>query len=825
MKNESTTKIVILIGYILLVVLAGIGILSIYGELRKISEVKTNIGNEEIITVSNVLAALYEADNNGRYIFPKSTPHQEYIQDSLIRKIRNDISTLKDRANDSLYILKLDSVEMLIELKQKNEEQIKLLMDSIINLPLKQRKVSTTVLSQKELDDLESVIRTRDMQIIDSTTVAVKKKSFFQKVSDLFNRNAQDSISLSTVQKKEMVDSIVPMKYTTDTIAQYVTDYVSERNHRYSILVSKLSIRQINMQNTNKVLLAKIDYILKSLEDKDVKIKQEIEESKDKVLADSAQIGYTISLAAVIVVIFFLTLTHQFLNKQIKYRKQLEASKARTESLLINKEQLMLAISHDIKAPLSSIIGFLEILSKVKLPEKEKYFLQNMQISSEQILELVNKLLDFHKLDSGKFTLNSINFVPYTFINDIYQSFVPIADSKSLKINLINEIDSSKICNSDPFRVKQIVNNLISNALKFTKKGSVSVNAKIEENETEQTLIISIKDTGIGISQEDMQCLFEQYERTERADVKETEGFGLGLAISQKLANLLKGNIIVESELGKGSTFTLKIPLNSAESKLDKTKQEAIGINGSKLNLLFVDDDKVLLNVYFEMLKQLGHEPKLCNSSLEALEQLQNDKFDIVFCDIQMPNMNGFELVERIRNATFFRAKEIPVIALSARSDVSLATYKDAGFTTFLPKPFSSQQLLAVINNLSINPKSNLSEEVNVENNMLSAGFSSLIAFAEDDKEAAKLILNTFIEENNDVVLKMKTLLLSNNWEAIQALAHKLLPRMRMIGDSEIVSILYSIEKGEQNTKKLNKVFSMIKKRNLEAFEFIETFA
>ena len=823
MKQESTIKIVILLGYILLVVLAGIGIFSIYGELRKISEVKMNAGSEEIITVSNVLATLYETDNNGRYSFSKLTPYQEHIQDSLINKIRSDISTLKEKANDSLYISKLDSVEILIDLKLKNEEQMKLLMDSIIKLPLDQRKTTTTVLSQKELTDIESVIRARDMQIIDSTIFVVKQKSFFQKVSDLFNKNARDSIALSTVQKREMVDSIVPIAYTTDTIAQYVTNYVSERNYRHSILMSKLSVRQFNMQNTNKVLLAKIDYILKSLEERDAKIQQEIKESKDKVLADSAQIGYTIALAAVIVVIFFLTLTHQFLNKQIKYRKQLEESKARTESLLINKEQLMLAISHDIKAPLSSIIGFIEIISKVKLPEKEKYFLQNMQISSEQILELVNKLLDFHKLDSGKFTLNSTNFAPYTFVNDIYQSFVPIADSKSLKIHLTNEINSSKIYNSDPFRIKQIINNLISNALKFTKKGSVQIHAKIEENQTAQRLIISVKDTGIGISQKDMQRLFEQYERAEQAEIKEIEGFGLGLAISQRLANLLKGSVFVTSELGKGSTFTLEIPLNSAELKTNKIEQKATDTNEQKLNLLFVDDDKVLLNVYFEMLKQLGHEPKLCNSSLEALDQLQNDKFDIVFCDIQMPDMNGFELVERIRNATFFRAKEIPVIALSARSDVSLATYKDAGFTNFLPKPFSSQQLLAVIDNLSVNPKSNLPETINMEDNMLSAGFSSLIVFAEEDKEAAKLILNTFIEENTDVVSKMKTMLLSNDWDAIQGLAHKLLPRMRMIGDSEIVAILYSIEKGEQNAEKLNTVFSMIEKRNLDAFEYIET--
>ena len=823
MRNESTTKVLILLGYILLVLLAGVGIFSIYGELRKISDVKMSVGSEEIITVSNVLATLYEVDNNGRYSFSEITPHQEYIQDSLIQKIKNDLLTLKEKADDSLYISKLDSVEVLIDLKQKNDKQMKILMDSIINLPLEQHKMTTTVLSQKELTDIESVIRTRDMQIIDSTTVVIKQKSFFQKVSDLFSRNAQDSISLNTVQKREMVDSIVPIAYTTDTIAQYVTGYVSKRNYRYSILLSKLSVRQFNMQSTNKVLLAKIDYILKSLEERDAKIQQEIEESKNKVLANSAQIGYTIALAAVIVVLFFLTLTYQFLNKQIKNRKQLEISKARTESLLTNKEQLMLAISHDIKAPLSSIIGFIEILSKVKLPEKEKYFLQNMQISSEQILELVNNLLDFHKLDLGKFTLNSTNFVPYTFVNDIFQSFVPIAESKSLKIHLTNEIDSSKIYNSDPFRIKQIANNLISNALKFTKKGSVHITAKIKDDKIGQKFIVSVKDTGIGISQEDMQRLFKQYERTEKAEVKEIEGFGLGLAISQRLANLLEGNVTVVSELGKGSTFTLEVPLNFAESKLDTAKHKIIGRNEQKLNLLFVDDDKVLLNVYFEMLKQLGYEPKLCNSSLEALDQLQNDKFDIVFCDIQMPDMNGFELVERIRNATFFRAKEIPVIALSARSDVSLATYKDAGFTTFLPKPFSSQQLLAVIDNLSVNSETNSLERINLENNMLSAGFSSLIAFAEEDKEAAKLILNTFIEENNDVVLKMKAMLLSNNWEKIQGLAHKLLPRMRMIGDSEIVAILYSIEKGEQNAEKLNAAFSMIEKRNLEAFEYIET--
>ncbi|MDR1585230.1 MAG: response regulator [Prevotellaceae bacterium] len=822
MKQESKTKALILAGYILVIILAGAGILTLYGELKKISEVSADTGSEEIITVSNVLSTLYEADNSGLYTFPPSARYPKCVYDSLMLKIKDDVFILKGKATDSVYLSKLDSVILLLDLKQRNENQMLLLMDSIMQLPVRQHQIMTTVLSQKDLSNIESVIRMRDMQIIDSTTLVVKKKSLLQKISDLFDRNAHDSISLNLVQKKEIVDSIVPIKFTTDTIAQYVTNYVSERNHRYSILVAKLSRRQFGLQQTNDVLLSKINYILKDLENKDAKAKQEIESSKKKVLADSAQISYLILIVTAFIVVFFVMLILQLINKQMKYQQELEVSKARTESLLVSKEQLMLAISHDIKAPLSSIIGFIEILSKVKLPEKEKYFIQNMQISSEQILELVNNLLDFHKLDSGKYMLNPINFSPYMFINDIYRSFVPVATFKSLKINLNNEIDSSKIYNSDPFRIKQIVNNLITNAIKFTREGSIDISAKIEKSKNREWFIVSVKDTGIGISQEDLKKLFERYKRAKHAESHRIEGFGLGLAISKKLANLLNGGIMVESKLDVGSTFTLKVPIFPAEAKSHKTQYEPDSINKEGLRLLLIDDDKVLLHVYSEMLKQLGYEVKMCYSSLKSLELLQNNKFDIVFCDIQMPDMNGFELVERIRNATFPKAKNIAVVALSARSDVSLTTYKEAGFTAFLPKPFTSQQLLSLIAEL-MDVENKALEKTEQKSNAGDSCFHSLIAFAEGDKDAAKLILNTFITENIQMLSKLEAALQSKDWITIQSLAHKLLPRMRMIEDKEIVSILYAVEKGEQSIEKLNAVLTMIENRNSEALKFIET--
>lgn len=817
MKQESKTKIFILLGYVLLAIVATIGVVALYGELQKIST-PDETSSKDIITASNVLATLYEAESNGKMIFSGRNIQHEKLRDSLITQVKNEIEILKRSSQDSFFISKLDSVEILLDLKYQNEKRMYLLMDSILKLPANQRR-TTTVLSEKDLSDIESVIRSRDMQIMDSTIVMVRQKSFIEKVADIFTRNSKDSISLSSTQKREMIDSLVPINHVRDTIAQYLTDYVFERNLRHSILTSKLSFRQFQMQATNEILLAKINYILQSLEDKDTMSRLKIEMSKKEVLSNSATIGYRVAIGALIIAVLFMALTLYLINKQIRYRKKLETSKSRTEMLLVSREHLMLAISHDIKAPLSSIIGFIELLSKTKLPDKEKYYLQNMQISSEQILELINNLLDFHKLDSGKHIVNSINFSPYLLVNDIYQSFIPIVKSKSIEIKLFNEISSLDIYNSDPFRIKQIINNLVSNAIKFTKEGYVDFSAKITKKGDKQWLIVSIKDTGVGISKEDLQRLFKQYERSRSADIQNIEGFGLGLAISKKLANNFGGDITVESELGVGSTFTLKIPIVPTKStpEVQKKISQNIG-NDSKLRLLFVDDDKVLLNIYFEMLKQMGYEPVLCDKSTKALDELQNNDFDIVFCDIQMPDMNGFELVERIRNAKFSRAKEIPVVALSARSDVSMGTYKEAGFTTFLPKPFTSQQLLSVIANLT-----GLLENKNIDNlNVKKASFNALIDFAEEDQKAARLILNTFVDENADTIFKMRTALNSNDWQTIKELAHKLLPRMRMINDSEIISILYNIENGEQDAEKLENAIKMIEKRNLEALDFID---
>ena len=226
-------------------------------------------------------------------------------------------------------------------------------------------------------------------------------------------------------------------------------------------------------------------------------------------------------------------------------------------------------ISHEIKAPLSSIIGHIELMSHDKVLPEDKEHLDNMRTSSEQILDLSNKLMDYHRLEQGKSKVNFVSFAPHRLMEDIYKSFIPLAGRKKLYIHSESDIKADLLFESDPFVITQILNNLINNAIKFTEKGGVSIHSLIDEK---NNLCVTIKDTGIGIRQEDVLKIFDEFERIGNVDdQRQVEGFGLGLPITKQLVDLLGGTIKLNSEPNKGTEFQLAVPLKEISEPAEKS--------------------------------------------------------------------------------------------------------------------------------------------------------------------------------------------------------------------------------------------------------------
>ena len=369
----------------------------------------------------------------------------------------------------------------------------------------------------------------------------------------------------------------------------------------------------------------------------------------------NANIIAGIAIGAVFLSAFFLILIMRDITRSNRYRRQLEEANKRAEDLLVAREKLMLAITHDFKAPLGSIMGYTELLSRLTEDERQRFYLDNMKSSSEHLLKLVSDLLDFHRLDLNKAEVNRIVFNPAQLFEEIRVCFEPLTAAKGLVLQCHIAPELSEKYISDPLRIQQIVNNLLSNAVKFTQQGKITLTVGYNASK----LTIAVADTGKGMASEDRERIFQEFTRLPGAQGE--EGFGLGLSIVHKLVLLLEGTIDVQSTLGKGSCFTVVLPLfpvgkSIVENKpfgsrikkpskdTDVSPEETDAVPVMKvIRVLLIDDDKIQLNLTAAMLKQHNIDAVCCEQLEELIEQLRSSTFDVLLTDIQMPAINGFD--------------------------------------------------------------------------------------------------------------------------------------------------------------------------------------
>ena len=461
----------------------------------------------------------------------------------------------------------------------------------------------------------------------------------------------------------------------------------------------------------------------------------------------------------------------------------------------------MLAITHDFKAPLGSIMGYADLLARLTVDERQRFYLDNMKTSSEHLLKLVVDLLDFHRLDLHKAEINRVTFYPARLLEEIRVSFEPLTSAKGLALycDISSGLETTYI--SDPLRLRQIINNLLSNAVKFTSQGSITLTARYESRK----LVISITDTGKGMDTADCERIFQEFTRLPGAQGE--EGFGLGLSIVRMLVQLLEGTIEVESELGKGSTFTLRIPIYPVTIDMKETIEttETSSVQKGKiapLHVLLIDDDRIQLTLTAAMLSQQGITSVCCLQMDELLDALRSAHFDVLLTDVQMPAINGFDLLKLLRASNISQAQTIPIIAVTARSDMKSEEFIAHGFAGCLHKPFTVTELLqelkvevggALQEDASLSEK--LSDNISVSSSPnLSYNFSALTAFSGDDAGAAKSILESFVSETRLNAERLQKAVDAADMDEVAAISHKMIPLFVLIGATELVEQLKILE-------------------------------
>lgn len=795
-------KIKVFLGYFTLFILASLIIWVIYSEILQNSAESADINpaNNKFLYINTILTNLYMAEGLERsYSQTGQTIHyRDYLR--IMDTIQMQIDTLALMFQNQTQQLHTDSIKKLLQIKQQNVKEL-------ASIKKKNNSTARYLKAIKKLsqvnDSIEEPVKVYKNITTnrDSVFLKQKKNKFFKRLINVFAaQNKSDSILQIKTTESVHIDSLVAPVNQTDTITNYVTTIVTEIRDESIALNSRLNQKEQEIMANDLTLTIQLRQMLSNIENEELKNSFERVKAQQSRLRNTTWLIILVGSFALIIIVVFLVNILKDITKSQHYRQSLEQAKAFSESLLKSKEQFMLSLTHDLKSPLSSIIGFTSMMEKDDevSPRHQKY-LQNITRASEHIRKLINDLLDLARLESGKLTIEQLPFNLKTLIDDIVEGFRPQALAKNIDLQLQSNISPLEIYKNDPVRITQILGNLISNAIKFTEEGLVlvKVTASIFSEKIDQVKM-DVIDTGIGISEEHVQLIFEEFARVTTTK-KQYEGTGLGLAITKRIVNLLHGTLHLESKPGKGSVFTLVFPVEKTGKLKDppieitngKTQEAIVNFAGKKVWI--IDDDQTLLEMTSAILKSAGMEVHSFNDPQKALHSFTKDSADLLVMDIQMPVLNGIELLKQIQKKN---GRPITAIAMSGM-DAGPNGYE--GFAAFIPKPFHPQTLLDVISGqekeLTVveNRKDKVTSSPNGYN------LEQLAAFAAGDPESLRQILVSLIHSGRENTSLFRKYIQDQNKDALSALSHKMLTLFRQMEATDIVDLLSRLEQKDSN--------------------------
>ena len=492
-------------------------------------------------------------------------------------------------------------------------------------------------------------------------------------------------------------------------------------------------------------------------------------------------------LAAFILAVIFFWLLHRDLKKRHENELQLEKSNQHNEELLTLRHNMMLTVSHDLRSPLTAIMGYADLLKETAKDETCKQYEDAIRQSSERMLTLLNSLLSYYRLDTGKDEVDMMPFRVKDVLHTLMAEYEPLAAVKDITIEGAFSGDDTVVM-GDRKRIIQIGSNLMSNAIKFTKKGTVNIDVDYRDN----TLILKVQDSGTGMSEEQMKRIFAPFNRLENADTQ--EGFGLGLSIAKALAELLGGSIEVESHIGFGSLFTVTLPLMEGDEEvLQRTVMEST-VLPEGLRIAVLDDDTVVLKMTVEMLAKKKVQVVGCHTVDELFERMRKNDYDLIITDIMLGGMSGFDLLELLRDANIGNSKTVPMLAMTGRTERSAEDFIKAGFRGCLLKPFSYAELTRAIAN-SIN------EESQTDDESLKIPKADLGMLLKGEKDVNGM-LSLLIEQTETEMKELKSSMETGNMDSISFLQHKLESRWELLGIARPMIRLGDALKGKGNLDK-----------------------
>ena len=875
-----STRIKILVGYALLAVVLVSATWMVYDNTRSLSAV--NEASERLMArrdiVDSLVFTMLETANAERSVLLGDAGKWQRFDEALNSSAANAMR-LRPLLMDTLKQQRLDSLITLLKAKREN-----------------------TLLVMKELNNdcrdiyynnkLEALHSGRDSIVISPQTkerheqhetvyeVVKTKRGFFRRLGDAFRKQHTDTVRTTRLTHQPSTATINHRLNIADSVANVLAKIHSEQQRANDRKQDAISSRNRQLQRVSIQLTKRTWLLIEDIQSDEHNALQRVVgkamSSRRAMIVRIAVLGLLAILSAAILVVYIL----RDIKRERRDRQRIIEAKAETERIMQQRERLLLTITHDIKAPAASIAGFIDLLSEYVDQPKAVGYLQNISGSAKHLLQLVSALLDYHKLESGKAERHEVSFAPAVLISECVAQMQPLAMEKKLKLATDVQVTESMLCRSDAFRIKQIVNNLVGNAIKYTDKGEVRVGVNI----TNRQLSISVKDTGCGMTPDELQTVFNAFTRLPGAQGK--EGVGLGLTITREIVTLLGGEINVQSAKGKGSTFTVSLPVKivtnqgvhqqnkqtkgvqlsqlhqqSQQSKQQlhqqsqrdsligaletsappKGKSQHLNTSTSQptISVVIVDDDRLQGQLLTEMLQRIEGISFNTTTTIHASEAIAiatESAPNIVFTDIEMPEMNGSEIMRRIRNNAEVQQRSCTTkfVAMTAHEQSIMPQLRSDGFDACLFKPFSVQILAATICQLTgvavrVSENSKLKTAGETENSKLKIQNScfgkrlyepsaklrtALLPFTDGDPEAERQIISDIrksIEEYLEMIGD------GSDPERIAKAVHKAMPLLEMLepGKNEWLAPLQGVHLSQVHQQSKQQVHQQTQNDNL----------
>lgn len=673
----------------------------------------------------------------------------------------------------------LAAQQMLDSLKRlyPEEKQLERIDSAKSILAEKSLQVLCLMGTFKDLAHTDSLIecQIREMTLVEQKAIRELKKDSEQKKGSWIGR-----LFKKKNRKQEPVEQAAESRTQAVGRLTKLREEISERNEN---LRSRMEMQTDSLRLRNEYLNKNFARLMHEFQQ--ASTEQRVAEMEEMLSMRRHSFSYIAGLTLFGMLLSFVlySIIHRDIRRRYRERLKLIVLNEEKQEMLEQKERCMMTMSHELRSPLSAVMGYAELLPDISCEGEVNQIKLNIQQAGERMQSLLNTLLSYYRLTAGKVRVNPVLFSPQSIERTLGGLFSVAAEEKGLSLHTEYVGDGLAVVSGDRERILQIGQNLLSNAIKFTDEGCVTLSVRFEDG----MMTMEVGDTGPGMTDEEKKRAFEPFARLANADVQ--EGFGLGLNITKELTEMLGGQLEVDSKKGEGTTFRITLPLPSASGIKEDIPELRTTDLPKNLRVIAVDDDKVILNLIQQQMEYAGVHCDTCRNPSEMVERLREGHYDLLLTDIRMPGMNGYELLELLRNSNVGNSKEVPVLVITAHVPRKKEELMEAGFDGCLYKPFAREELYAAVNAALERGKERNGHEEETDE----IDFSPLLVKEEDGKGMLH-ILRKQTQRDMEVLADIVG---RQDMDALTDMVHHLLPVWTMLRIDDCLLELRRIYKRE----------------------------